>query len=80
MLTCETSISTQTIQWKCVESRKESRRLHYGRFVVSPFRKGQANTVGIAMRRASLEEVQGTSITCARFHGVLHEYSTITGI
>nr|YP_009427332.1 RNA polymerase alpha subunit [Pseudophegopteris aurita]ASU95991.1 RNA polymerase alpha subunit [Pseudophegopteris aurita] len=80
MLTCETSISTQAIQWKCVESKTESRRLHYGRFVVSPFKRGQASTVGIAMRRASLEEVQGTSITCARFHGVLHEYSTITGI
>nr|YP_009426980.1 RNA polymerase alpha subunit [Hypodematium crenatum]ASU95640.1 RNA polymerase alpha subunit [Hypodematium crenatum] len=80
MLTYETSISTQAIQWKCVESKTENKRLHYGRFVVSPFRKGQASTVGIAMRRASLEEVQGTSITCARFHGVVHEYSTITGI
>lgn len=80
MLTCETPISTQAIQWKCVESKTESRRLHYGRFVVSPFKRGQVSTVGIAMRRASLEEVQGTSITCARFHGVLHEYSTITGI
>nr|YP_009427420.1 RNA polymerase alpha subunit [Rhachidosorus consimilis]ASU96078.1 RNA polymerase alpha subunit [Rhachidosorus consimilis] len=80
MLTYETSISTQAIQWKCVESKTESRRLHYGRFVISPFKRGQASTVGIAMRRASLEEVQGTSITCARFHGVVHEYSTITGI
>nr|YP_009425755.1 RNA polymerase alpha subunit [Cystopteris chinensis]ASU94414.1 RNA polymerase alpha subunit [Cystopteris chinensis] len=80
MLTCETSISTQAIQWKCVESKTESKRLHYGRFVVSPFKRGQASTVGIAMRRASLEEVQGTSITCAKFRGVVHEYSTITGI
>nr|YP_009426107.1 RNA polymerase alpha subunit [Diplaziopsis cavaleriana]ASU94763.1 RNA polymerase alpha subunit [Diplaziopsis cavaleriana] len=80
MLTYETSTSTQAIQWKCVESKTESRRLHYGRFVVSPFERGQVSTVGIAMRRASLEEVQGTSITCARFHGVVHEYSTITGI
>ena len=80
MLTCKTSICTQAIQLKCVESKTENKRLHYGRFVVSPFKKGQANTVGIAMRRASLEEVEGTSITCARFHGVLHEYSTITGI
>nr|YP_009690688.1 RNA polymerase alpha subunit [Lomariopsis japurensis]QEG57468.1 RNA polymerase alpha subunit [Lomariopsis japurensis] len=76
----ETSISTQAIQLKCVESKIENRRLHYGRFVVSPFKKGQASTVGIAMRRASLEEVQGTSITCAKFCGIVHEYSTITGI
>lgn len=80
MLTSDTLISTQAIQWKCVESKIESRRLHYGRFVVSPFKKGQASTVGIAMRRALLQEVQGTSITRARFHGVSHEYSTITGI
>ena len=80
MLTCKTSICTQAIQLKCVESKTENKRLHYGRFVVSPFKKGQANTVGIAMRRALLEEVQGTSITCAKFHGVMHEYSTITGI
>nr|YP_010038607.1 RNA polymerase alpha subunit [Drynaria acuminata]QOY24957.1 RNA polymerase alpha subunit [Drynaria acuminata] len=80
MLTCEKSICTQAIQLKCVESRVESKRLHYGRFAVSPFKKGQASTVGIAMRRALLEEIRGTSITCARFHGVVHEYSTVTGI
>nr|YP_010518108.1 RNA polymerase alpha subunit [Dryopteris fulgens]UXN84493.1 RNA polymerase alpha subunit [Dryopteris fulgens]UXN84669.1 RNA polymerase alpha subunit [Dryopteris fulgens] len=80
MLTCETPTSTQAIQWKCVESKTESKRLHYGRFVVSPFKRGQVSTVGIAMRKASLEEVQGTGITCARFHGVVHEYSTIGGI
>nr|QKV46141.1 RNA polymerase alpha subunit [Selliguea yakushimensis] len=80
MLTCEKSICTQAIQLNCVESRVENKRLHYGRFVVSPFRRGQASTVGVAMRRALLEEIRGTSITRARFHGVVHEYSTVTGI
>nr|YP_010518196.1 RNA polymerase alpha subunit [Dryopteris deparioides]UXN84582.1 RNA polymerase alpha subunit [Dryopteris deparioides] len=80
MLTCETPTSTQAIQWKCVESKTENKRLHYGRFVVSPFKRGQVSTVGIAMRKALLEEVQGTGITCARFHGAVHEYSTIRGI
>nr|YP_009548349.1 RNA polymerase alpha subunit [Bommeria hispida]AYW15170.1 RNA polymerase alpha subunit [Bommeria hispida] len=80
MLENETSISTQRIQWKCLESKMEGKRLHYGRFVVSPFKRGQASTVGIAMRRASPQEVGGTSITGAKFHGVVHEYSTITGI
>nr|AXN55075.1 RNA polymerase alpha subunit [Thelymitra antennifera] len=72
--------STRTIQWKCVESRVESKRLYYGRFVLSPLMKGQADTIGIAMRRALLGEIEGTSITCATFENVLHEYSTITGI
>nr|YP_009690954.1 RNA polymerase alpha subunit [Pecluma dulcis]QEG57734.1 RNA polymerase alpha subunit [Pecluma dulcis] len=80
MLTREKSICTQAIQLKCIESRLENKRLHYGRFVVSPFKRGQASTVGIAMRRALLEEIRGTSITRARFHGVVHEYSTVTGI
>nr|YP_010376788.1 RNA polymerase alpha subunit [Adiantum malesianum]UPV69552.1 RNA polymerase alpha subunit [Adiantum malesianum] len=76
----ETSTSTQAIQWKCLESKKEGKRLHYGRFVISPFRRGQASTVGIAMRRVLLQEIEGTSITCAKFCGVAHEYSTITGL
>nr|AWD77929.1 RNA polymerase a-subunit [Odontosoria chinensis] len=76
----ETSIPTRLIQWKCVESKRESKRLHYGRFAISPFKIGQANTVGIAMRRALLGEVEGASITCAKFRGVIHEYSVITGI
>lgn len=80
MLENETSIYTQRIQWKCLESKTESKRLHYGRFVVSPFKRGQASTVGIAMRRASPQEVGGTRITRAKFYGVVHEYSTITGI
>jgi DNA-directed RNA polymerase subunit alpha len=72
--------STQEIQWKCVESRMENKRLHHGRFVVSPFERGQASTVGIAMRRASLEEVGGAGITSAKSEEVVHEYSTMTGI
>nr|YP_010216181.1 RNA polymerase alpha subunit [Pteris multifida]UBR42914.1 RNA polymerase alpha subunit [Pteris multifida] len=76
----ERSISTQAIQWKCLESKTESKRLHYGRFVVSPFERGQASTVGLAIRRALLQEVGGTSITRAKFNGVVHEYSTITGL
>jgi len=58
----------------------ESKRLLYGRFAISPFRRGQANTVGIAMRRALLNEIEGASITSAEIKRVKHEYSTISGI
>jgi DNA-directed RNA polymerase subunit alpha len=58
----------------------ESKRLLYGRFAISPFRKGQANTVGIAMRRALLNEIEGASIISAEIRKVKHEYSTIRGI
>nr|YP_010978770.1 RNA polymerase alpha subunit [Calanthe angustifolia]WOC81893.1 RNA polymerase alpha subunit [Calanthe angustifolia] len=76
----EVAGSTRTLQWKCVESRVDSKRLYYGRFVLSPLMKGQADTIGIAMRRALLGEIEGTCITRATSENVLHEYSTIAGI
>ena len=71
---------TRTLQWKCVESRVDSKRLYYGRFILSPLMKGQADTIGIAMRRALLGEIEGTCITRAKSEKVPHEYSTIVGI
>nr|YP_010686388.1 RNA polymerase alpha subunit [Cyclamen rohlfsianum]WBR35295.1 RNA polymerase alpha subunit [Cyclamen rohlfsianum] len=74
------TVSTRTLQWKCVESRTDSKRLYYGRFLLSPLMKGQADTIGIAMRRALLGEIEGTCITRARSEKIPHEYSTIAGI
>jgi DNA-directed RNA polymerase subunit alpha len=65
---------------KSVESRVDSKCLYYGRFILSPLRKGLADTDGIALRRALLGEIEGTCITCAKFGSVLHQYSTIAGI
>nr|ATL60381.1 RNA polymerase alpha subunit [Cubanola domingensis] len=73
-------VSTRTLQWKCVESRTDSKRLYYGRFILSPLMKGQADTIGIAMRRALLAEIEGTCITRVKSEKVSHEYSTIAGI
>nr|YP_010581351.1 RNA polymerase alpha subunit [Roridula gorgonias]UZT27672.1 RNA polymerase alpha subunit [Roridula gorgonias] len=81
-------VSTRTLQWKCVESREEiSNRLYYGRFILCPLMRGQADTIGIAMRRALLGEIEGTCITRVKFEGLLpeysdllHEYSDIEGI
>nr|YP_010374768.1 RNA polymerase alpha subunit [Heteranthera callifolia]QXU58203.1 RNA polymerase alpha subunit [Heteranthera callifolia] len=72
--------STRTLQWKCVESRVDSKRLYYGRFILSPLMKGQADTIGIALRRALLGEIEGTCITRAKSKNVPHEYTTIVGI
>nr|UDP56441.1 RNA polymerase alpha subunit [Eucommia ulmoides] len=73
-------VSTRTLEWKCVESRVDSRRLYYGRFILSPLMKGQADTIGIAMRRALLGEIEGTCITRAKLETIPHEYSTLAGI
>nr|YP_009418043.1 DNA-directed RNA polymerase alpha subunit [Stewartia pteropetiolata]ASM43648.1 DNA-directed RNA polymerase alpha subunit [Stewartia pteropetiolata] len=74
------TVSTRTLQWKCVESRADSKRLYYGRFILSPLMKGQADTIGIVMRRALLGEIEGTCITRAKSEKIPHEYSTIGGI
>ena len=74
------TVSTRTLQWKCVESRTDTKRLYYGRSILSPLMKGQADTKGIAMRRALLGEIEGTCITRVKSEKVPHEYSTITGI
>ncbi|YP_002720144.1 rpoA (chloroplast) [Jatropha curcas] len=74
------TISTRTLQWKCVESRTDNKRLYYGRFILSPLMKGQADTIGIAMRRALLGEIEGTCITRAKSEKIPHEFSTIAGI
>nr|YP_009581476.1 RNA polymerase alpha subunit [Nigella damascena]QBK49541.1 RNA polymerase alpha subunit [Nigella damascena]QFV18002.1 RNA polymerase alpha subunit [Nigella damascena]QIS63932.1 RNA polymerase alpha subunit [Nigella damascena] len=80
MLRAEVPVSTRTLQWKCVESRADSKRLYYGRFILSPLMKGQADTIGIAMRRVLLGEIEGTCITRAKSEKVPHEYSSIVGI
>lgn len=73
-------VSTRPLQWKCVESRADSKRLYYGRFSLAPLMRGQADTIGIAMRRALLGEIEGTCITCAKSEKIPHEYSTIAGV
>uniref|UniRef100_UPI0030E257BB RNA polymerase alpha subunit n=1 Tax=Hedysarum flavescens TaxID=2710877 RepID=UPI0030E257BB len=80
MIREKVKVSTRTLQWKCVESRVDSKRLYYGRFILSPLRKGQADTIGIAMRRILLGEIEGTCITRAKSEKIPHEYSTIVGI
>nr|YP_010514093.1 RNA polymerase alpha subunit [Erythrina herbacea]UXL85746.1 RNA polymerase alpha subunit [Erythrina herbacea] len=73
-------VFTRTLEWKCVESRIDSKRLYYGRFILSPLMKGQADTIGIAMRRVLLGEIEGTCITHVKLEKIPHEYSTIVGI
>ena len=73
-------VSTRTLQWKCVESRIDSKRLYCGCFILSPLLKGQADTIGIAIRRILLGEIEGTCITCVKSEKIPHEYSTIIGI
>lgn len=52
----------------------------YGRFVLEPLERGFGITLGNALRRVLLSSIQGAAITAVRFEGVLHEFSTISGV
>nr|WKT05624.1 RNA polymerase alpha subunit [Chlorokybus atmophyticus] len=65
---------------ECIESRIESRRNHYGRFVIAPLEIGQGITVGNVFRRVLLGDLEGACITSVQIPGVNHEFSTIHGV
>nr|AMY96152.1 RNA polymerase alpha subunit [Geranium phaeum] len=69
-----------TPRWKCMESRVDGKCLYYGRFVMAPLEKGQADIIGIAMRKALLGEIDGTRITHAKFDEILHKSGSRVGV
>lgn len=64
----------------CVESVVESDQSQYGRFVIEPLERSQGTTVGNALRRVLLSNLEGIAITAVRIAGATHEFSTITGV
>ncbi len=67
-------------QIECVESRVESDRKHYSRFVLEPLDRGQGTTVGNALRRVLLSNLDGVAVTAVRIAGVTHEFATVPGV
>lgn len=65
---------------ECVESRIDGPRDHYDKLVLEPLEQGQGITIGNALRRILLSDLEGTSIVSVRIAGVNHEFSTISGI
>lgn len=52
----------------------------YGKFVVEPLERGFGVTLGNALRRVLLSAVPGAAVTSVKIEGVLHEFSTISGV
>ncbi len=52
----------------------------YGKFVAEPLERGFGTTLGNSLRRILLSSLQGAAITSVRIKGVLHEFSTVTGV
>ncbi|MEM9771727.1 MAG: DNA-directed RNA polymerase subunit alpha [Cyanobacteria bacterium P01_D01_bin.73] len=67
-------------QIECVESSTESNRNQYSKFVLSPLERGQGTTVGNALRRVLLANLEGTAVTAVRIAGVSHEFATVPGV
>lgn len=67
-------------QIECVESSTDKNQSQYGKFVLEPLERGQGTTVGNALRRVLLSNLQGSAITAVRIAGVNHEFATIPGV
>ena len=64
-------------QVQCLESKTNSVTELYSKYSIGPFIKGQSTTVGNALRRVLLSNLQGMAITGVRINGIDHEFSTI---
>lgn len=67
-------------QIECVESKTLKNQSQYSKFVLEPLERGQGTTVGNAMRRVLMSNLEGTAVTAVRLAGVSHEFATIDGI
>lgn len=67
-------------QVECVESTTDKDQSQYSKFILEPLERGQGTTVGNALRRVLLSNLEGTAATAVRIAGVSHEFATIPGV
>ena len=53
---------------------------NYGEFVVEPLERGFGTTLGNCLRRVLLSSMPGAAASSVRIEGVLHEFSTVSGV
>ena len=63
-----------------VEHQVADDRSQTGVFVIGPLDRGQATTLGNALRRVLIGGLEGSAITAVRLAGVNHEYATVPGV
>jgi len=64
-------------QVQCLKSTTNKATEFYSKYSIGPFLKGQSTTVGNALRRVLLSNLQGIAISGVRITGIDHEFSTI---
>ncbi len=67
-------------QIECLDTSSEETRSHYSRFVLEPLERGQGTTLGNALRRVLMSNLEGTAVTALRIAGVTHEFATVPGV
>ncbi|MBW4659110.1 MAG: DNA-directed RNA polymerase subunit alpha [Drouetiella hepatica Uher 2000/2452] len=67
-------------QVECIESDVNEDRSSYSKFILEPLERGQGITVGNALRRVLLSNLEGAAVTAVRIAGVTHEFMTIPGV
>ena len=55
-------------------------RAQSGVFLIGPLERGQATTLGNALRRVLMGGLEGSAVTAIRIAGVNHEYATVPGV
>ena len=53
---------------------------NFGKFELEPLERGFGITLGNALRRVMLSSMPGSAIVAVRIEGVMHEFSTISGV
>ncbi len=68
-------------QIECVENKTDNKdQSQYSKFVLEQLERGQGTTVGNALRRVLLSNLEGAAVTAIRIAGVNHEFATIGGV
>ncbi len=62
---------------ECVEA--DDKR-NYAKFICEPLERGYGMTIGNSLRRILLSSLPGAAITSVRINGVVHEFSTVSGV
>ncbi len=63
-----------------INLKKVSEDGNYGNFVVEPLERGFGNTLGNSLRRILLSSLPGVAPSSIKIDGVMHEFSTISGV
>lgn len=59
---------------------EETRESKYVRFAIEPLEPGFGHTLGVALRRVLLANIEGAAITSVKIDGVKHIFSTYPGL